>query len=62
MDLELLTVAEVAAQTRCHEKTVREWIRSGVLPAIRLPGGRYRVARTTLDEVMREGEIEACHS
>ena len=40
-----MTVAEVARQLRVDESTVRIWIRSGMLPAIRV-GRQYRIARS----------------
>jgi len=41
---ELMTVPEVARALRCTEGTVRHWIRTGRLPAIRVRGGRqYRI-------------------
>ena len=54
---ELLTVQEVATRLRVNEATVRRWIKSGVLEAIKLPhrGKReiYRVRRTTLNSVLK---------
>ena len=54
---ELLTVQEVATRLRVNEATVRRWIKSGALEAIKLPhrGKReiYRVRRTTLDSVLK---------
>ena len=54
---ELLTVQEVATRLRVNEATVRRWIKSGALEAIKLPhrGKReiYRVRRTTLNSVLK---------
>jgi excisionase family DNA binding protein len=54
---ELLTVQEVANHLRVNEATVRRWIKSGALEAIKLPhrGKReiYRVRRTTLNSVLK---------
>ncbi len=53
---ELLTVQEVAARLRVNEATVRRWIKSGALEAVKLPhrGKReiYRVRRETLSAVL----------
>ena len=58
---ELLTVQEVANHLRVNEATVRRWIKSGALEAIKLPhrGKReiYRVRRTTLDSVLEYMDI-----
>ena len=40
-----MTVGEVAELLRVDEKTVRNWIRNGLLPAIRV-GRQYRIERT----------------
>ena len=34
--LELLTVTEVCAILRCHEKTLYQWVKKGSLTAIRI--------------------------
>ena len=34
--LELLTVSEVCAILRCHEKTLYQWVKTGSLTAIRV--------------------------
>lgn len=50
----LLTVRDVAATLRVAEPTVREWIKSGELPAIEL-GGRtgYRITEPDLEAFMQ---------
>ena len=46
----MLTIKEVADQLGVHEMTVRQWIADGLLPAVRLPGGKaIRVRRDDLD-------------
>lgn len=52
---ELFTVQEVAKRLRVDDTTVRRWIKSGALDAIRLPSkGRacYRVKRNTFDQLL----------
>jgi excisionase family DNA binding protein len=34
--LELLTVSEVCAILRCHEKTLYQWVKKGTVTAIRI--------------------------
>jgi len=46
---EYLTVPEVAREMRYSERTVRNWINEGRLPAIQPNGREYRVARKHLD-------------
>jgi excisionase family DNA binding protein len=46
----LLTAREVADRLDVSPGTVLRWIRRGDLPAIRLPGGRLRIAENALDE------------
>lgn len=54
---EWLTVAEVVAELKLHEETVRRWIREGRLPATSLGTSRsgYRVRRSDLDRLLSEG-------
>ncbi|GHO82595.1 helix-turn-helix domain-containing protein [Dictyobacter formicarum] len=55
---EYLTVAEVAAVLRADDTTVRRWIVSGALEAIRLPviGARnqYRIHKKVLEQIVGE--------
>ncbi len=48
MDDELLTVKEVAARLKVNPQTVRRWIRSGRLPAVRVSARGYRVRAAEL--------------
>lgn len=50
-----LTVSEVAKLVKVTSKTVRQWIRAGRLPAIRV-GRTIRVRREALEAVLRAGE------
>ncbi len=49
---ELLTVAEVAAELKVTEATVRRWINQQKLAARRLAGGEFRVIRSDLNAMM----------
>lgn len=48
---EWLTTEEVADYLRVRPSTVRQWIRQGTLPALRVGGTRlgYRIRRSDLD-------------
>jgi excisionase family DNA binding protein len=48
---ELLTVAEIAATLKMNQQSIRNWIESGYLPAIRL-GRRVRVKRSDFDALL----------
>jgi excisionase family DNA binding protein len=48
---ELLTVDEVAERVKVNPETVRRWIKSGRLPAVRAAGGPYRIHSTDLDRL-----------
>lgn len=41
--VQLLTVSEVGRMFRADPKTVRMWIKAGLLSAIRTPGGHFRI-------------------
>lgn len=45
---ELLKLHEAATILRCDESTLRRWIADGTLPAYKLPGGHFRIARADL--------------
>lgn len=49
---ERLTVAEVAAELKVTEATVRRWINQEKLAARRLAGGEFRVVRSDLNTMM----------
>ena len=48
---ELLTVAEIAAELKMNQQSIRNWIDSGYLPAIRI-GRRVRVKRSDFDALL----------
>jgi excisionase family DNA binding protein len=49
--LQLLTVVQVADEMAVTTHTVRNWIKKGVLPAVKF-GGRYRIQRRYLEAVL----------
>jgi excisionase family DNA binding protein len=48
---ELLSVADIAAELEMNQQTIRDWIDSGYLPAIRI-GRRVRVRRSDFDALL----------
>ncbi|HLZ58781.1 MAG TPA: helix-turn-helix domain-containing protein [Ktedonosporobacter sp.] len=54
---ELFTVHEVAERLRVDDTTVRRWIKSGVLEAVRLPHTSkresYRVRQETIEKLLK---------
>jgi excisionase family DNA binding protein len=48
---EFLTVARVAAILKLNQQTVRNWIDSGFLPAVRV-GRRVRIRRVDFDQLL----------
>lgn len=55
MEDEFFTVAEVAELLKLNQMTIRNWINSGRLPAVRLGQRRVRIRRTDLDRLIEEG-------
>ena len=55
--MRLLTTGEVAEQLRVSEETVRRYIEGGQLPAIRLPGGHYRVRQAAVTGILESGVV-----
>jgi excisionase family DNA binding protein len=52
---ELLTVAQVAAILKLNPQTIRNWIDSGTLPAVRIGDRRVRIKREDLDDFVARG-------
>jgi excisionase family DNA binding protein len=48
-----LRVAEVADELGVSPRTVLRWIEHGDLAAVRLPGGRLRIAQSELHNALR---------
>jgi len=48
LDDKMLTIGEVAERIRVNEKTVRNWIASGELPAFPIGKRGYRISETDL--------------
>lgn len=53
MDSNLVNVTQAANTLGVKPETVRRYIREGVLPAKRLPGGGLRINGDALDEVLK---------
>ena len=56
-DQQLLTVEQIAAEFQLTSQTIRNWIKSGALPAVKV-GHVYRVRREDLDAMMRRHQGE----
>jgi len=56
-DPQLLTVEQIAAEFQLTPQTIRNWIKSGALPAVKV-GHVYRVRREDLDAMMRRHQGE----
>lgn len=54
----LLTAEEVATAVRQDVNTVQRWARNGLVPAIKLPGGRWRFRREVIEAILN-GETPA---
>jgi excisionase family DNA binding protein len=53
---DVLTVAEVAALIRVDPATIRRWIISGDLPAMRVGRG-YRISEAALEEYLAAAQV-----
>lgn len=54
MNDEQMTIKEVARSMEVDEKTVRRWIKSGELRAIKDIFGRYQITRSDLDDFIEK--------
>ena len=56
---DLLTAREVAQRLRVEVSTVRRWVKTGAIEAVRLPSANrrrgYRFKSETLDKVLQGG-------
>lgn len=53
---DLLTTSEVAEQYRVSTMTVRRWVQSGDLEAIRLPGRQLRYRRSAVESLAQPAD------
>ena len=51
VQLSLMTIPQVGKEVQVHRSTIYGWIKSGVLPAVRL-GRSIRIRRTDLEAVI----------
>ena len=56
-DQQLLTVEQIASEFQVTSQTIRNWIRSGALSAVKI-GHVYRVRREDLEAMMRRHQGE----
>jgi excisionase family DNA binding protein len=54
MEHELLTVNEAADYLRVQARTVRGWLREGLLPGIKVGPNRWRIEKEALDAFVNE--------
>jgi excisionase family DNA binding protein len=54
----LLTVPQVAEEFQVTDQTIRNWIDSGVLPAVRI-GRAFRIKRSAVDELLDRATAES---
>jgi len=57
-DQPFLSIPEAAKRLRASESSVRRWIKSGRLKAIRLPSGRRKVRIEEVDAILASDELE----
>ena len=50
----LVTVAEAAKKLGLCVETIRRYVKTGILPAMTLPGGHYRIKQADLDLIPRK--------
>ena len=59
--MQYYSIREVADMFGVHERTIRNWIDSGILYAIKITGGRrggvIRIPHSAIEKLERESEI-----
>jgi excisionase family DNA binding protein len=53
MSGELLTPTEAAKMLRVSHSTITRYIRLGLLDAVKLPSGQYRIRREDVEKLLR---------
>jgi excisionase family DNA binding protein len=51
-------IAELADELGCHRERVRLWIRTGLLPAVRTPGGMHLVPGEFVERMLTPPGID----
>ncbi len=51
---ELLTIKEAAEMVGCHESTIRNWIKSGVIESLKI-GGKRRFKKSVIEKILTTG-------
>jgi excisionase family DNA binding protein len=49
----LLRVTDAAKMLEVDPSTIRRWINLGLLDAVKLPSGQYRIRREDVDKLLR---------
>jgi excisionase family DNA binding protein len=58
MSEDLLRTEQVAKLLNTSAATVRNWIRLGLIEAVRLPSGQYRIRREDVEKMLRRQQDE----
>lgn len=54
-----LGASKAAAIVGCTAETIAKWAASGVIPAIRTPGGRWRFSQAELEAWLESRRVKA---
>jgi len=49
---DLLSPAEVGAALGVTDETIRRWAKTGKLPVVQMPSGRFRVRRSDVEAIL----------
>ena len=58
MSGELLRVTDAAKMLEVDPSTIRRWINLGLIEAVKLPSGQYRIRREDVDKLLRRQQSE----
>lgn len=58
-DQPFLSIPEAADALGVSETSVRRWVKSGRLKAIRLPSGRRKIRRAEVEAILADDQIAA---
>jgi len=59
MVTKLLRTGLAAQQLGIHSQTLYRWIKAGVIQAIRLPSGEFRIDQQEINQILLHGRLTA---
>ena len=57
-DLKWLSVSQAAAYLQCHQQTIMNYLRKGILVSSQItPKGKHRISAESIEELLMKGKL-----